>query len=160
MSWSLDQSKQSDSTNGKITPAMLLPLIPNRHFLVKFWNARRLCLFCLMRQKHCWKYFAFNQLYLAKGKIAPVVLLPHEAKKIALFYTGGSALDRTDDFQKFYRSGLDRIQFYRIRTGLGLKNFTVRSSLPHTSTAWCYCHCVDLWYCIPRVSKLFCPRAT
>jgi len=27
-----------------------------------------------MRQKHCWNCFAFNQLYLAKGKIAPVVL--------------------------------------------------------------------------------------
>jgi len=26
-------------------------------------------------------------------------------------------------------SGMDRIQFYRIRTGHGLKNFTVRSSL-------------------------------
>jgi len=25
-------------------------------------------------------YFAFNQSYLAKGKIAPLVLLPHEAK--------------------------------------------------------------------------------
>jgi len=33
-----------------------------------------------MRQKHYWDYFAFNQLHLAKGKIAPVVLLPHEAK--------------------------------------------------------------------------------
>ena len=39
--------------------------------------------------------------------------------------------DRTSDFQKFCWSGLDRIQFYRIRTGLGLKNFTVRSSLAH-----------------------------
>ena len=29
----------------------------------------------------------------------------------------------------FKTSGLDRIQFCRIRTGLGLKNFTVRSSL-------------------------------
>jgi len=28
-----------------------------------------------MRQKHCWNYFAFNQSYLAEGKIAPVVLL-------------------------------------------------------------------------------------
>jgi len=27
---------QSDSPNGKITPALLLPLMPNRHFLVKF----------------------------------------------------------------------------------------------------------------------------
>jgi len=42
---------------------------------------------------------------------------------------GGSALDQTDDFQKFYRSGLDQVQFYQIRTGLGLKNFTVHSSL-------------------------------
>jgi len=38
---------------------------------------------------------------------------------------GGSELDRTKDFQNFCGSGLDRIQFYRIRTGLGLKNFTV-----------------------------------
>jgi len=35
---SLDQSKQSDSTNGKITPAVLSPLMRNRHFLVKFWK--------------------------------------------------------------------------------------------------------------------------
>jgi len=25
-------------------------------------------------------YFAFNQSYLAKGKIAPIVLSPHESK--------------------------------------------------------------------------------
>jgi len=42
---------------------------------------------------------------------------------------GGSGVYRTDDFQKFCGSGLDRIQFYHIRTGLGLKKFTVRSSL-------------------------------
>jgi len=42
---------------------------------------------------------------------------------------GGSELNRTNYFQKFCGSGLDRIQFYRIRTVLGLKNFTVRSSL-------------------------------
>jgi len=45
------------------------------------------------------------------------------------FYIGRSGLDWTDDFQRFCGSGLDRIQFYQIRTGLGLKNFTVRSSL-------------------------------
>jgi len=50
------------------------------------------------------------------------------------FYMGGSRLDRTDDFQNFCGSGLNRIQFYRIRTGLGLKNFTIRSSL--VSKAW------------------------
>jgi len=42
---------------------------------------------------------------------------------------GGSGLDWTDDFQKFCRSGLDRIQFLQIRTGLRLKIFTVRPSL-------------------------------
>jgi len=45
----------------------------------------------------------------------------------------GSGLDRNDDFQKFCGSGLDRIRFYQIRTGLGLKSFTVRSSLVETS---------------------------
>jgi len=35
-----------------------------------------------MIQKHCWNYFAFNQSYLAKGKITPVVALPYEAKHI------------------------------------------------------------------------------
>jgi len=48
--------------------------------LLNFANAKGLCLFYLMRQKHCWNYFAFNQSYLDKGKIAPVVLLPHEVK--------------------------------------------------------------------------------
>jgi len=47
-------------------------------------------------------------------------------------YMGGSGLDRTNDFQKFCRSGLDRIRFCRVRTGLGLKNFTVRLSLVNT----------------------------
>jgi len=49
---------------------------------------------------------------------------------------GGSGLDRTDDFQKFRRSGLDRIQLLRIKIGLGLKNFTVRLSLPRTCYGW------------------------
>ena len=66
-----------------------------------------------MRQKHCWNYFA------------PAVLLT----ELNDFTLGGSGLDRTDDLQKFCGLGLDRIQFYLIRTGLGLKNVTVRSSL-------------------------------
>jgi len=33
-----------------------------------------------MRQEHTWYYSGFNQLYLAKGKIASAVLWPHEAK--------------------------------------------------------------------------------
>jgi len=74
-SLSLYQSKQSDSPDGKISQAMLFPLVA-RHFM----DGKRLSLFCLMRQKYFWSYFAFNQSYLAKGKIAPVVLLPHETK--------------------------------------------------------------------------------
>jgi len=42
------------SPDGKITPAVLFPLMPNRHFFVNFGNAKSLYLFCLMRQKHCW----------------------------------------------------------------------------------------------------------
>jgi len=42
---------------------------------------------------------------------------------------GGSRLDRSHDFQKFCGSGLDWIQFCRIRTGLGLKNFTQSAHL-------------------------------
>jgi len=49
--------------------------------------------------------------------------------KNSLFYMGGLVLDWTDNFQKFCKSGLDRIQFDLIRTGLGLKNITVRSSV-------------------------------
>jgi len=45
------------------------------------------------------------------------------------FCIGRSGLDRTNDFQKFCGSGLDWIQYHQIRTGLGLKNSTVRSSL-------------------------------
>jgi len=49
---------------------------------------------------------------------------------------GGSGLDRTGDFQKLCGSGLDRIQFYRIGTGLAQKDFTVRSSLIATWTGF------------------------
>jgi len=38
---SLDQCNQLDSPNGKITPAVLFPLNPNRYFLVKFWKHKK-----------------------------------------------------------------------------------------------------------------------
>jgi len=50
---------------------------------------------------------------------------------------GGSGLDRIDDFQKFYETRLYRIQFLRIRIGLGLNNITVRSSLLRTKDLGC-----------------------
>jgi len=40
-SLSFDQSKQLDSPNDKITPAVLLPLLPNKHILVKFWKCQK-----------------------------------------------------------------------------------------------------------------------
>jgi len=42
----------------------------------------------MMKQEHCWNYFAFNQSYLAEGKIAPVVLLLYEAKQKYLVLHG------------------------------------------------------------------------
>jgi len=39
-SWSQDQSKQSDSPNGEITPAVLFLLMPNRHCLVNIWKCQ------------------------------------------------------------------------------------------------------------------------
>jgi len=33
-----------------------------------------LFLFYLVRQKHCWSYFAFNQIKFFEGKIVPVML--------------------------------------------------------------------------------------
>jgi len=72
-----------------------------------------------MRQKLCWSYFAFNQSYLAalaKGKIAPAALLPHEAKMndfaladqvwIGLMILKNSAVQDWIGFN-FIRSGLD-----------------------------------------------------
>jgi len=40
---SLDQSKQLDSPNGKITPAVLFLLMPNRYFLVNFLKMLKGC---------------------------------------------------------------------------------------------------------------------
>jgi len=62
-----------------------------------------------MWQEHCWNYFAFNQSYLAEGKITPVVFCLNRQNKNTYFYIGGSGLDRTDDIQKFCGSGLDLI---------------------------------------------------
>ena len=48
-----------------------LSVVPKKGEIIDtsfFGNTKRLCLFCLMRQKHCWNYFAFNQSYLAKAK--------------------------------------------------------------------------------------------
>jgi len=75
-SLSLDRSKHSDSPHGKITPAVLFLLMPNRHFLIKFLKCQNalsilpheakalLELFCLQpiifswRQNNSSSYFA------------------------------------------------------------------------------------------------------
>jgi len=100
--------------------------MPNRHFLVKFWKCRKavsilhdeakalLEVFCLQPIKTGKRQNSSSSSFASWGKIKYMIL--HWQIK-------------TDYFQKFCRSGLDRIHFYRIRTGLRLKNFTVRSSL-------------------------------
>jgi len=81
--------------------------MPNRHFLVKFWKCQKAVTIFPHEAKAPLKYFAFNQSYLAKGKIAPVILLPHKAKQKYMIYIDGSGLDRSDDFQKFCGSRLE-----------------------------------------------------
>jgi len=92
--------------------------------------------FCLWWQnKHClikfWKFQTVVSILL--HEVVPILsyegILPHETKWNTWFYMAGSRLDRTDDFQKFWGSGLDSIQLLGIRIGLGLKHFTVHSSL-------------------------------
>ena len=62
-SLSYDQSNQSNSPNSKITPPVILPPMVKKTLPFSFRNAKRLCRFCLMRQKHWWNYFAFIQAY-------------------------------------------------------------------------------------------------
>jgi len=54
--------------------------MPNRHFLAKFCKCQKAVTILPHKAKALRDYFSFNQLYLAKGKIAPVVLLAHDAK--------------------------------------------------------------------------------
>jgi len=55
-------------------------------------------LFCLMRQKHSYNYFALNESYLVEGKIASVVLLPHEHGRSFVAKCGGTAWCETNVF--------------------------------------------------------------
>jgi len=54
--------------------------MPNGHILVKFCKCQKAVSILPHEAKALVNYFAFNQSYLAKGKIALVVPLPHEAK--------------------------------------------------------------------------------
>jgi len=53
---------------------------------IQSWSAseKSRILFCLMRQKNYWSYFALSQMWLVEGKIVPAVLLPHEEKSTQL----------------------------------------------------------------------------
>ena len=54
---------------------------------IQSWSAhvKSCILFCLMRQKHYWSYFAFSQIQLVVAKIVPAVLLRHEEKQTQPF---------------------------------------------------------------------------
>ena len=99
-----NNSSSAFASDGKINTAFL-----------NFGDANRLCLFCLEHE--------------VVSILPHKAILPHEAKQNVWFCMGGSGLDWTDGFKKFCGLGLDRIQLLRIRIRLGLKNFTVRSSL-------------------------------
>ena len=71
---------------------------------------------CASYKKLCWDYFAFNQSYLLKGKIAPVVLLPHDAKKIHDFTLADQDWIGLMIFKTF--ADQDWIEFNFIRSGL------------------------------------------
>jgi len=78
---SLDQSKQSNSPNGKITPAGLFLLMPNRHFLVKFYKCQKavsvlpreakalLELFCLQPIVFGWRQNSSSSYFTLWNKI-------------------------------------------------------------------------------------------
>jgi len=61
-SLSLDLSKQPKSPEGKITPAGLLPLMPNRHFLVKFSKCRKAVSILLHEAKALLELFSLQPL--------------------------------------------------------------------------------------------------
>jgi len=52
----------------------------NRHLLVKFWKCQKTVTILPHEAKALLDYFPFSHLYFAKGKIARVVIFPHEAK--------------------------------------------------------------------------------
>ena len=41
-------------------------------------NAKRLCLFCHIEQKHSWNYFAFKQSSSSFDLVVQTTILPHE----------------------------------------------------------------------------------
>jgi len=78
---SLEQSYQLDSPNGKITPAVLFPLKPNRHFLVELWKRQKVVsnlphdskalleLFCLQPIAFGWRQNSSSCCFASWGKI-------------------------------------------------------------------------------------------
>jgi len=89
-------------------------MMPNGYLLI-FVNAKRLCLFCLMRQKHCWNYFAFNQSYLVKGKIAPVTFASRGKIKIHGFTLADQDWIGLVIFKNFADQDWIRFNFIRSR---------------------------------------------
>jgi len=107
--------------------------MPNRHFLVKFLKCQKIVYilsheakallepFCLQSIIFGWRQNSSSNSFASSGKTKThdFTLADHDRIVLMIF--------------KICGSGLDRIQFHRIRTGLGLKNFTVCSSLQNTS---------------------------
>jgi len=131
----------------------------NRQCLVKLWKCQKAMSILPHEAKALLQLFSLQPI-IFNWRQNCLVLLSPEAKEKFIILHWRTGLDRTDDFQKFCESGLDRIHFYRISTGLGLKNFTVRSLLisglldwvefltsveiVHRVSIWTRCH---FWCC-------------
>jgi len=102
--------------------------MPNRYFFVEFGKYQKAVSILPHEAKALLELFCFQPMVFGQRQNSSSSSFASWSKK-NIFYIGESGLDRPDIFQKFRVLGLDQIQFYRIRTGLGLKNFRVPSSL-------------------------------
>jgi len=76
----LDQSKQSDSPNSKITPAVLFPLMTNGHFFVKFSKCQKAVSALPHGAKALLDLCCLQPIVFGKRQNCSSSLLPHRAK--------------------------------------------------------------------------------
>jgi len=77
---SLGQSKQSEFLNGKITPAVLFLLMPNRHFLGDFWKWQKAVAILPHEAKALLQLFCLQPIILGLRQNSSRIFLPHDTK--------------------------------------------------------------------------------
>jgi len=81
----------------------------NRHCLVKFWKCEKAESILPHDAKTLLELFCLQLIIFGYRQNSSSSALLYEAKQNTWFCMGRSGLDRTDDFQKFCGSRLDRI---------------------------------------------------